>query len=158
MTKSDIIAEYNRAEIHYQAMKALMKSAGISVDGASQTEQKQPAAEQKQPAAEQKQPAAEQKPTITEPGIVYDGSTDITLKPGESTILNVYFNGVSSTSDFVIIPNISSPAYNIKAIKTADGYKDEITVKGISGCSGTFKMYLKTKPEDGLTIKITVRG
>ena len=144
MTKSDIIAEYNRAEIHYQAMKALMKSAGISVDGASQTEQKQP--------------AAEQKPTITEPGIVYDGSTDITLKPGESTILNVYFNGVSSTSDFVIIPNISSPAYNIKAIKTADGYKDEITVKGISGCSGTFKMYLKTKPEDGLTIKITVRG
>ena len=146
MKKSDIIAEYNRAEIYYQAMKALMKATGITPD--TPTPEPTPAPEPT--------PTPEPEPIPTTPGIVYNGDTNITLARGETTQLDVYFNGVSSTSEYVVIPNISSLAYNIKAVKTANGYKDEITVKGIS--SGSFKFYLKAAPDKGLTITITVRG
>lgn len=146
MKKSDIIAEYNRAEIHYQAMKCLMKSAGITPDDPTPAPTPTPT------------PTPEPTPTPTTPGIVYNGDKEIFLKPGDNVKLEVWFNGVSSTADYVVIPNISSLAYSIAAFKTSAGYKDEINVKGISGCSGVFKMYLKSDPENGLTIKITVRG
>lgn len=148
MKKSDIIAEYNRAEIHYQAMKCLMKSAGITPDDPTPAPTPTP----------EPTPTPTPEPTPTEPGIVYEGASEIFLKPGETTKIEVYFNGVSSTSDFVVIPNISSLAYKINADKTTSGYKETINVKGISGCSGTFKMYIKTMPESAIVIKVTVRG
>lgn len=146
MKKSDIIAEYNRAEIHYQAMKCLMKSAGITPDDPTPAPTPTP----------EPTPTPTPEPIPTEPGIVYNGDTNVVLKYGESKQLDIYFNGVNSTSDYVVIPNITSMAYSIKAIKTASGYKDEIAVKGIS--SGSFKFYLKAAPDKGLTINITIRG
>lgn len=146
MKKSDIIAEYNRTEIYYQALKALMKATGITPDTPTPEPTPEP----------EPTPTPTPEPTPTEPGIVYNGDTNVVLKYGESTQLDVYFNGVNSTSEYVVIPNITSMAYSIKAIKTASGYKDEIAVKGIS--SGSFKFYLKSAPDKGLTITITVRG
>ena len=148
MKKSDIIAEYNRVEIYYQAMKALMKATGITPDTPTPEPTPEPTPT----------PTPEPTPTPTEPGIVYEGASEIFLKPGETTKIKVYFNGVSSTSDFVVIPNISSLAYNISAVRTKSGYKETINVKGISGCSGAFKMYIKTMPKSAIVIKVTVRG
>ena len=148
MTKNTILDELEKSEIHYRAMKALVKELGLTTSTSETTAEP---VEQTKPQSE-----AEPEPVITEPTIIYKGNTNITLEKGQSETISVLFAGVTSTKEFVVVPNMSSLGYSVSAEKVTNGYREDICVKGTS--SGSFKMYIKAKPNDSLVIKVTVRG
>lgn len=149
--KNVVIDEYNKAKVQLDAMAALAKAKGIDVDGGSDpTPQPTPTPE----------PTPEPTPAPTgNPTIVYTGPLEYTISRGEQITINILFNYVESTKDFVVSPNftVAMATYDIKAYKTTTGYKEVITLKGNGSGSGSIKVYLKADRTQDLIIKVTVR-
>jgi len=147
----EIIEEYKKAEIHFKAMAALVKNEGISIDGAASTA--------KEKTAPQTVPKQEVQPETTAPGIMYIGKNEYTISPGEHVKFSVYFNGVSTTSDYRILPG-GTPTY-IKSVitgnKTNSGFRVDFDILGVRAGQGSVKMYIKSDPENTLNIIFNVK-
>lgn len=155
MTKDNILAEYYRAEIYYKAMAALLKSEGIHTDNDQPEQQSTETVQPKPITTEVERP----EPVTAEPGIVYNGKTEYTVSPGSRIKFSVDFNGVTSTSDYRIMP-YGSPTYvnqTISAQKTNIGYRVDFDITAVRAGQGSYKMYIKTAQEKTLTIIINVR-
>ena len=148
MERDMIIEEYKKAEIHFKAMAALVKNEGISIDGAA-----------KEKVVQQTTPKQEEQPQTTAPGIVYIGKNEYTISPGEHVKFSVYFNGVSTTSDYRILPG-GTPTY-IKSVitgnKTNSGFRADFDIQGVRAGQGSVKMYIKSDPENTLNIIFNVK-
>lgn len=164
MKREDIIAEYNKTEIHYKAMVALLKAENITVDSEQTTPQTETTAPQTptaQPVAEQATtPKEEQKPTSTEPEIVYNGDKVINLAPSGKVSFYVDFVNVSSSKDYVISP-FGSPTYitySISGKQTGNTIRVTFDVKAaVNRGQGAFQIRIKNAPEKNLEILINVK-
>ena len=154
MKKSDIIAEYNRAEIYYNAMKLLLKAADITPEP-----EPTPTPEPTPIPTPTPTPTPEPEPTPVskDPEVVLEGKSEYTIGVGETIRFTIWFNNVSSTSDYSIAPNLPSLSYKITAYKTTTGYKDVVEVKGMNGGSGSVKAYLKADKSKSVLVKINVK-
>ena len=157
MDRDMIIEEYKRAEIHFRAMAALLEAEGISLEGASESP-KQTAA-LPEPVQKPQESEKQDTPQSTEPGIVYSGKTEYTPAPGEHVIFSVYFNGVSSSGDYRIMPS-GSPTFIdpvISGSRTSTGFKVDFDVRAVRTGQGSIKMYIKSAPEEVLNIVFNVK-
>lgn len=159
--KEIIKAEYIKSMVHYEAMRALVKAADIDINSAEKTQEtaKETQTEQQKPTSTVKPQEEQAKPKNTKPEMVLNGSTEYNVSVGDKIKFSVDFNNISSTSDYRIIPN-GSPnfiAYEISAIKTATGYKVKFEVKAIRTGQGSFKAYIKSDPDNYITVVINIK-
>lgn len=155
--KNIVIDEYNKAKVQFDAMAALAKAKGIDVDGGSDPTPQPTPTPIPTPTPE---PTPEPTPVPTgNPTIVYTGPLEYTISRGEQITINILFNYVESTKDFVISPNftVAMATYDIKAYPTTTGYKEVIILKGNGSGSGSLKVYLKADRTQDLIIKVNVR-
>lgn len=159
--KDIIKAEYIKSMVHYEAMRALVKSAGIDINSAEKTQEtaKETQTEQQKPTSTVKPQEEQTKPKSTKPEMVLNGNTEYNVSVGDKIKFSVDFNNVFGTSDYRILP-YGSPtfiAYEISATKTAAGYKVNFEVKAIRTGQGSFKMYIKSDPDKYITVIINIK-
>lgn len=157
MKKDAIIAEYERTEIYYKAMKQLMKAAGLLPSDDTPSVDPEPEPTPTPTPTPEPTPTPDPTPATKDPEIVLDGKSEYTIGVGETVRFTIYFNNVASTSDYIVSPNLPALSYKINAYKTTVGYKDVVEVKGMNGGSGSVKAYLKADKSKSVLVKINVK-
>lgn len=158
MTYNDyVIDEYNRAYVHYQAMKALK-------DGLTPTPTPTPDPEPTPTPTPTPTPDPEPTPeptptpTTSDPEIVYNGSSAYTVGVGESTTITFYGMNSTNFDDFAVEMNGAFGTmpvfkYKIKQSRVDNGCRFDFVVTGNTNGTGSITM----NPHSGKNVNQKIR-
>lgn len=161
MTYNDyVIDEYNRALVHYQAMKALK-------DGLTPTPTPTPTPDPEPTPTPTPTPTPDPEPTptptpVTEHKLVYNGQTHYTIAPGESVIISVLDYNATSTRDvYCSISNEPSVVQHKTTEEKFDGgikINFKLTAKNYgTSYLNTYLAEDKNNQDKWITVKVDVK-